>query len=107
MAALQQSDNCRCVRECANICFRSHGSSGYGRNAAHDSRARGLPAMDFETSRTLSMKIWAAGLNVRFFSVTIATETIDVRGSLTGSTFSDKSRPLNCTIELGSKVTKC
>jgi hypothetical protein len=62
--------------------------------------------MDFETWRTHSMKIPAAGLSVRFFSVTMATDTADVRGSLTGSTFSDKSRAPNCTIELGSKVTK-
>ena len=62
--------------------------------------------MDFANSRTYSMKILAAGLSVRFFSVTIATDTADVRGSLTGSTFNDKSRPPNCATELGSKVTK-
>jgi hypothetical protein len=62
--------------------------------------------MDFETSRAHSMNISAAGLSVRFFNVTIATDTTDVRGSLTGSIFSPKSRPLNCTIELGRKVTK-
>jgi hypothetical protein len=52
------------------------------------------------------MKVSAAGLSVRFFNVTIATCKGGLRGSFTGSIFSDRSRPLNRTIELGSKVTK-
>ena len=63
--------------------------------------------MELEISRTHSMNFSAAGLRVRFFNLTTATRTGGLRGNSTAIIFSDRSRPPNRTIELGSKVTKC